>query len=345
MPPHIPSRRCGNVSVRIELAPYDTTWPARFELERERLRSALGDRALQIEHIGSTAVPGLAAKPVIDILIAVDDISHPQLQPALEKFGYALVVDEPGHRMYRPATMDVHVHLWRSDDTEVERHIAFRDWLRLHPDERELYAHVKRAFAEREWTDGNEYADAKTPVISAILRRARGQARGPRVGMFSDVISQYAPPPGRVLEIGAGEGELAALLQSRGYEVVALDRHLRSRFPVIESAFEEYAAPAASFDCITAQLVLHHVDDIGATLEKVSRLLRPSGIVAIDDYGWERSNDAGFREDRADLHTSQAMLRALRSHFTEIAYFDHAYFEEGAGTDRLGFTFIGRRLD
>lgn len=345
MPAHIAVGRRSHVSVRIDLVPYDAAWTARFRLEHERLLKTLGDRAVRIEHIGSTAVPNLAAKPVVDILVAVEDPRDPQLQRALGALGYDLVVDEPGHRMYRPATMDVHVHVWHWDDPEVERHITFRDWLRRHPEDRDLYEHVKRKFAEREWSNRDEYADAKTPVISAILRRARGQARGPRVEAFAGVISNYVPPHGTILEIGAGEGELAALLHSRGYRVVALDRHLRSRFTIVESSFEDYEAPPESFDCIAAQLVLHHAGDLSAMLSKASRFLRRDGILAIDDYGWERSNEPAFRADRSDLITSESMLGALRSHFSEVAYFDHAYFEEGAGTDRLGFTFIGKRLN
>jgi SAM-dependent methyltransferase len=246
--------------------------------------------------------------------------------------------------MYRTPDMSVHVHLWQADSSEIERHLAFRDWLRSHPADRALYEHVKRKLAEREWADRNDYAQAKTPVINAIMRRANGQKAGPRIDDFARIIRQYVPSPARILEIGAGEGELAHKLTASGYHAIALDRFLRSTFPIVESSFEEYAGDPNSFDCVAAQLVLHHVDDLDATLEKAASLLRAGGMLAIDDYGWERSDDPEFRADRADLHSSQTMLRALRAHFNEIAYFDHAYFDEGAGTDRLGFTFIGRRL-
>jgi GrpB-like predicted nucleotidyltransferase (UPF0157 family) len=298
--------------VRLTLAEYSSSWPARYARERERIASALRERAMKIEHIGSTAVPGLAAKPVIDILVAVQNIRDTQTHLALRGIGYALAVDEPDHRMYRTPQMDVH-------------------------------AHVKRKFAEREWNDRNDYADAKTPVVNAILRRANGQRYGPRIDAFANAIVQFVPRPARVLEIGAGEGELARMLVDIGYEVVALDRHLRSTFPIVESSFEEYEAPPKSFDCIVAQLVLHHVSDLRASLRKASSLLRHGGMLAVDDYGWERSNDPAFRADRADLLTSQTMLPVLRSHFIQVAYFDHAYFDEGAGRDRLSFTFIGRR--
>jgi GrpB-like predicted nucleotidyltransferase (UPF0157 family) len=343
LPADIPRR--GRRDVRVTIDAYNSDWPAQYARERERVASALRERALRIEHIGSTAVPGLAAKPVIDILAAVDDIRDTQIHLALRSAGYALVVEEPDHRMYRTARMDVHVHLWPVGSPEIERHLKFRDWLRAHPSDRDLYEHVKRKFAEREWNDRNDYAEAKTPVVNAILRRANGQRYGPRVDEFANLIAQYVPAPARLLEVGAGEGELARTLDGAGYDVVALDRHLRSTFPVVESAFEDFDAEPQSFDGILAQLVLHHVENLDAFLEKCSASLRPRGILAIDDYGWERSKDPAFRADRADLQTSQTMLSALRSHFREVAYSNHAYFDEGAGSDLLGFTFIGRRLD
>lgn len=163
-----------------------------------------------------------------------------------------------------------------------------------------------------------------------------------RIARFAGVIENFVRPPARVLEIGAGEGLLAARLAQDGYRVVALDRALRSTFPIVESSFEEYEAPAGSFDCIASQLVLHHVHSLDRALRKIAMLLSAGGIIAIDDYGWERSDDPVFRSDRCDLHRSDMMLAALRSQFTEIFYEDHAYFDEGAGEDSLGFTFIGR---
>jgi len=114
----------------VTIAEYDPQWPTRFEHERARIGSALGERAKRIEHIGSTAVRGLAAKPIVDILVLVDDVeddaAHVKL---LETAGYVLRVKEPGHRMLRTVAKDVHVHL--SDSAaEVERHVKFRDRLR-----------------------------------------------------------------------------------------------------------------------------------------------------------------------------------------------------------------------
>lgn len=328
--------------MKIALAEYDPAWPARFQKERERLEQALHNPARLIEHIGSTSVPGLAAKPVVDIVAGIEDIYDPRVDAALRRAGYELHVDEPGHRMYRTPEKDVHIHLW-VDNADLERHITFRDWLRAHPEDVALYEHVKRAFATRDWRDANEYADAKTPVINAIMRRAAGQQSGPRIEAFAATLARFLPAKARVLEIGAGEGELAERLSAAGHDVVALDRVLRSRFPIVETSFEEYDAPVESFDCIVAQLVLHHAENLDATLEKAERLLRRGGILAVDDYGWERSDDPTFRADRSDLLTSETMLAALHARFDEKLYEDHAYFDEGAGTDRLGFTFLGRR--
>ncbi len=162
-----------------------------------------------------------------------------------------------------------------------------------------------------------------------------------RIARFAGIIESFVRPPARVLEIGAGEGLLAARLAQDGFDVVALDRTSRGTFSIVESSFEEYGAPAGAFDCIASQLVLHHVHDLDAALRKIATLLARGGIIAIDDYGWERSGDPAFRADRSDLHRADKMLPALRRRFKELYYDDHPYFDEGAGNDDLGFTFIG----
>lgn len=329
--------------MRVTIAPYDPSWRARYETHRERIANALGKRVLRIEHIGSTAVPGFPSKRIVDVLVQVAAVRDAAVDAAFAGAGYELRVDDPEHRMYATPERDAHVHLWSGPD-DVERHLLFRDWLRADAADRELYLHVKTELAKREWVEQNDYAQAKSGVVNAILRRARGERRGPRTGRFAGVIERFTEPPARVLEIGAGEGLLAARLAQDGYKVVAIDRTLRSLHPIVESSFEEYDAPDASFDCIASQLVLHHVHDLEAALRKIAMLLAPGGILAIDDYGWERSGDAAFRSERSDLHRGDTMLAALRSHFREVFYDDHAYFDEGAGSDELGFTFVGRSL-
>jgi GrpB-like predicted nucleotidyltransferase (UPF0157 family) len=160
----------------IVIAEPDPAWPARFEAERARIAGALGSRALKIAHVGSTSVPGLAAKPIVDVLVAVagadDDAAF---VPALERAGYVLRVREPGHRMLRTPELDVHVHVWGEGDEEIRRTLAFRDRLRASAADREAYEALKRELATREWDDMNHYARAKGALIEEILSRA-----GPR---------------------------------------------------------------------------------------------------------------------------------------------------------------------
>jgi len=157
----------------IVIVPYDPTWPGRFGLERGRVRGALGDRAIRVEHIGSTAVPGLAAKPIVDMLVTVaDPEDDAAIVPALQSAGYQLRVRERGHRMFRTPELDVHVHVWGDRDPEVARHLSFREQLRRSGADRIEYEQLKRRLAAREWSDMNEYADAKSELIAAILARA-----------------------------------------------------------------------------------------------------------------------------------------------------------------------------
>jgi GrpB-like predicted nucleotidyltransferase (UPF0157 family)/RimJ/RimL family protein N-acetyltransferase len=163
----------------IVLVEYDTNWPTRFEKERTRIRQALGDGAIRIEHIGSTAVPGLAAKPIIDVLVTIaDPDDEERFLPALAAAGYEVRVREPGHRMLRTPSRDVHVHVWRDADPEVHRYLRFRDLLRRSPEDRRAYEQLKRELAQSEWADMNDYADAKGPLIETILARQKPEHRG-----------------------------------------------------------------------------------------------------------------------------------------------------------------------
>ena len=152
----------------IVIAPYDPAWPGRFGAERERIAAALGERALRIEHIGSTSVPGLAAKPIVDILVEVARLGDAD---GLEHAGYVLRVHEDGHRMFRTPERDVHVHVWPSGHADIAAQLAFRDRLRASPEDRAAYESLKRELASRDWSDMNHYADAKGPLIREILAR------------------------------------------------------------------------------------------------------------------------------------------------------------------------------
>jgi GrpB-like predicted nucleotidyltransferase (UPF0157 family) len=164
------------MSVPIRLVEYDPQWPDLFRREAARIRPALGDRALRIEHIGSTSVPGLAAKPVIDIVVTVADSSQEaEYVHLLDRAGYRLRLREPGwheHRMFSGPDTRVNLHVYSQSCPEVDRILVFRDWLRNNPDDRELYARTKRELAQRTWRDVQDYADAKTAVIGMIMARA-----------------------------------------------------------------------------------------------------------------------------------------------------------------------------
>jgi len=162
----------GREQVAITIADYDPAWPARFESERVRIEAELGDLPIRIEHIGSTAVPGLAAKPIVDILVTVDNPDdEAAFAPALVHAGYELRVREAGHRMFRTPRRDVHVHVWADDDAEVGRYLALRDRLRASRDDRAAYERLKRELASRDWDDMNHYAEAKGELIEALIAR------------------------------------------------------------------------------------------------------------------------------------------------------------------------------
>jgi N-methylhydantoinase B/oxoprolinase/acetone carboxylase alpha subunit/GrpB-like predicted nucleotidyltransferase (UPF0157 family) len=157
----------------VRIVEYDLSWPARFEAERGRIASALGPIARRIEHIGSTSVPGLGAKPVVDIMVIVDDPNDDRaFVLALTRAGYVLRVVEPEHRMFRSPQRDVHVHLWRAGSDDERRHLLFRDWLRENGEDRVRYETVKRELAARSWDDSNDYADAKSDVVTEIMSHA-----------------------------------------------------------------------------------------------------------------------------------------------------------------------------
>ena len=156
---------------------YDRHWPELFAREADRIRSVLGSRVLRMEHVGSTSVPGLAAKRVIDLLLAVADSGEEHAYaPALEAAGYVLQIREPDwyqHRMFKGPDTDINLHVFSSGCPEIDRMLMFRDWLRCDAADRDLYARTKLALARQEWKDVQNYADAKTVVIEEIMARVR----------------------------------------------------------------------------------------------------------------------------------------------------------------------------
>ncbi|HEY2887896.1 MAG TPA: GrpB family protein [Candidatus Limnocylindrales bacterium] len=161
---------------KVVLAAYDPAWPRLFDREAARMRAALGDRAMLVEHAGSTSVPGLAAKPLIDIVLAVPDSrDEAAYVPDLEAAGYPLRIREPEwheHRLFKGPDTNVNVHTFTAGDSEIRKMLLFRDWLRSNDDERLRYERAKRELAARDWAFVQEYADAKGAIVAQILARA-----------------------------------------------------------------------------------------------------------------------------------------------------------------------------
>lgn len=178
----------GEIEDSIRIVPYDPAWPGMFEAEAGRLREALGPLALRIDHVGSTAVPGLAAKPVIDIQISVRPL-HPfdAWRPALERSGYSYYRVE-GYDdypyFYRPPEMPHthHIHVCEAGGLHERRHLAFRDALRADAALAGRYEALKRELARRHSAatheSRNAYADAKSEFIQSVCQARGGETPG-----------------------------------------------------------------------------------------------------------------------------------------------------------------------
>ena len=162
---------------RIEVVPYDGEWPRLFRDLGAKLRAALGDTALRIDHIGSTAVPGLAAKPIIDVQISV-----PALEPVdpyrlpLEALGFVFRADNPEltKRYFRepPGSRRTHIHVRRAGSWAEQFALLFRDYIRVHAEDARLYADLKRELAQQYADDRRAYTEAKGPFIWEAMQRA-----------------------------------------------------------------------------------------------------------------------------------------------------------------------------
>lgn len=158
------------------LADYSPDWPLWFASEKEKIEKALGDKALQIHHVGSTSVPNLVAKPLLDLLLLVPDAAKEEdYVVPLEALGYTLRIREPdwyGHRLLKGPENKINLHVFTEGCEEAKRMLLFRDWLREHPEDRELYAKTKQELAKKSWTHIQHYADAKSEVVAEIMARA-----------------------------------------------------------------------------------------------------------------------------------------------------------------------------
>ena len=154
---------------------YDPAWADRFATASLLLGETLSSLIIAIEHVGSTSVPGLPAKPIIDIDLLIEDTAdESRYLPALEELGYRLILREPwwyGHRMLVSPAEDVHLHVWPAGAPEPVRHRLFRDWLRAHPADRDLYAATKRRLARDTVHRPGDYSLAKNDVIDDIYER------------------------------------------------------------------------------------------------------------------------------------------------------------------------------
>jgi GrpB-like predicted nucleotidyltransferase (UPF0157 family) len=161
----------------VHLSPYDPNWPLWYAAEAHTIRAALGVGVLSLEHVGSTSVPGLVAKPIIDILLVVaDPANEASYVPVLERSGYVLRIREPDwyeHRLLKRVDPAVNLHVFGpSGRQEIDRMLRFRDRLRSDPADRERYARTKISLAARTWRHVQFYADAKSDVIEDVLRAA-----------------------------------------------------------------------------------------------------------------------------------------------------------------------------
>lgn len=167
------------------LVDYDPQWPALFAREADRVRQLLGAVAVRVEHVGSTSVPGLRAKPIIDMLLVVPDAAdEPAYRPALTAAGYVLRIREPDwyqHRLLKGPDTDINLHVLDAENgaVEIDRMLRFRDRLRTDPADRQLYEQTKTELAARTWRHVQHYADAKSEVVQAILGRAGSATPAP----------------------------------------------------------------------------------------------------------------------------------------------------------------------
>ena len=158
----------------ITLHAYDPAWPEQYLSEQKKIMDALQGEAITVEHVGSTSVPGLCAKPILDILLLVEDAgAEERYVPALEQAGYVLRIREPDwyqHRMLKGSNPAVNLHVFSTGCEEARRMLRFRDWLRSHPKDRKRYACAKQELARQTWTYVQNYADAKSEVVAEIFR-------------------------------------------------------------------------------------------------------------------------------------------------------------------------------
>lgn len=304
----------------IRIVPYDPGWPQRFEAERARLQQALGDVALRIEHNGSTAVPGLAAKPIIDIQISVARLEPMSAYAeGLRRAGYIHVAhddDAFAPFFHRPAEWPHthHVHVVEAESTEERKTLAFRDYLRSHPSVAREYEALKRSLADRfggaDAASREAYARAKSSFVDAIdvrqfydrydeeSRLAQGSFQL-EFERTKEILARHLPPaPARILDVGGAAGVYSLWLAALGHEVHLIDASDR----LVEAAQHRSAAaarpirsirvgsacaldhPRESADVVLVMGPLYHLTaaaDRALALAEAYRVLKFGGFAAV----------------------------------------------------------------
>jgi len=354
------------------LVDYDPEWPKLFEREAERIRSVLGEQVLVLEHVGSTSVPGLCAKPCVDILLEVPDSADEDAYlPALEAAGYRLVIREPDwekHRCFKGPDTNVNLHVYSPGNGQTPRYRLFRDRLRSHPEELELYASTKRELGAREWKYIQQYADAKTAVVEEIL----GRARAAQYDGYSEAYAEHAGKSVTnalydrpaivdlagdveglsVLDVGCAAGHLSALLAERGAGVLGIDSSAgmvavaREKFGDV-ARFEQADVsrpldlPDGSIDVITASLVLHYLPDWGPALAEFRRVLKPGGALVFsvhhpgEDWRWFGKDDYFQLELLEDDFGLDGKPHPVRFYRRPLSWTFQAVRDAGFAVDRL----------
>ncbi len=161
---------------KVRLYPYDSQWSKEFEKEKAEIQNTVGGHILSIDHIGSTAIPGLCAKPILDILIGLDDFEHGfHCVSGLEELGYTFRGENgiPGRHYFRKGSPRTHhLHMFARNSQEWQQHILFRDYLRAHAAQRDSYAELKTALAKRYPENREQYLEGKAAFIQNIIQLA-----------------------------------------------------------------------------------------------------------------------------------------------------------------------------
>ncbi|MFI6481456.1 GrpB family protein [Nonomuraea sp. NPDC050663] len=281
---------------RVRLAEHDPRWSAAFEDVRAPLAAALGPLAAGIEHVGSTAVPGLPAKPIIDVAVGLThDADVEAVVAALTGLGYLFKGDQgdEGGLLFElrsgPDVGVAHVHAVRHGDPQWVAYLAFRDRLRDDATLRDSYAALKRSLAGRFPSDRLEYTEGKSPFIRSLPDLAW------LAHSWALVRAQLPSAPARILEVGCGPlGGHVAAMAALGHDVTGVDPEAPEGPPFHRTPIEELP-DRGPYDVVVASLSLHHVADPGQVVALLHSLLAPGGRLVIVEWASERFDEATAR--------------------------------------------------